>query len=746
MPETIHLHHLEDLWDPALAGPLEGNQLSLLRYRSNLLGADLRITNFGGGNTSSKIELPDPFTGEPTRVLAVKGSGGDLGSIGDAGFALLYLDRLEQLKTRYRGEPFEDEMVGFYPLSAFGQNRVAASIDTPLHAFLPAPHVDHLHPDWAIALAASANGRQKLDEFNRQFNRRIIWIPWQRPGFELALMIEGAVKSHPGCDGLILASHGLFTWGATQRECYLNSIRTIDEMGQFIGGHRVRRSVRFGGAVHKPATDRVEIAAQVLPALRGELSSTRRVIAHYADDDVSLNFAGSAWAADLGRLGTSCPDHFLRTRICPLVVDWNPASGDLASLKSALRKQVASYRTSYTQYYESLATADSPKLRDSNPSVVIIPGIGLFGFGKNKKEARITTEFFINAIHVMDGATALEDAGPDHGPAEAGHYVLPQAKDAELSKQFDEFHNYVALPRSEAFRIEYWALEEAKLQRMPPEAEFSRKIVMIVGGGSGIGREVALRLARRGAHLVVADADAESAATTAADAAKASSIDASASLAVDLSSSASLANAVRFATLLFGGIDAVVNTAAIYPVAGAEGRLTEAQWGKTFLVNVTGNYLLAQELDWIFKDQQLPASIVLTGSANAVVPKKGSEAYDTSKSAVSHLIRELAIGLAPHVRVNGIAPATVVAGSTMFPRDRVIQSLQKYGIAFADSESTEELRAKLADFYAQRTLTRRPILPGDCAEAIVWLLSDASAKTTGHIIPVDGGLIEGFLR
>ena len=740
MPETIHLQHLEDLWDPAMAGTLDANQLSLLRYRSNLLGADLRITNFGGGNTSSKIELPDPFTGEPARVLAVKGSGGDLGSIGDAGFALLYLDRLEQLKKRYRGEPFEDEMVGFYPLSAFGQNRVAASIDTPLHAFLPAPHVDHLHPDWAIALAASANGRQKLDEFNRQFNRRIVWIPWQRPGFELAVMIEAAVKSHPGCEGLILASHGLFTWGATQRECYLNSIRTIDEMGQFIDGHRSRRQVRFGGAAHKPASDRREIAARVLPALRGELSSSRRVIAHFADDEVSLDFAGSAWAADLGRLGTSCPDHFLRTRICPLVVDWNPASADLDSLKTAIRQQVTSYRASYTKYYESFATADSPKLRDSNPSVVIVPGVGLFGFGKNKKEARITTEFFINAINVMDGATALEDGGSSHG------HVLPQARHPEQSKQFDQFHNYVALPRSEAFRIEYWALEEAKLQRMPAEAEFSRKIVMIVGGGSGIGREVALLLARRGAHLVIADADAEGAAATAADAARASSVDASASLTVDLGSSASLANAARSAAILFGGIDAVVNTAAIYPVAGPDGHLTDAQWGKTFLVNVTGNYLLAQELEWIFRDQQLPAAIVLTGSANAVVPKKGSEAYDTSKSAVNHLIRELAIGLAPHVRVNGIAPATVVAGSTMFPRDRVMQSLQKYGIAFAESESTEDLRGKLADFYAQRTLTRRPILPKDCAEAIVWLLSDASAKTTGHIIPVDGGLTEGFLR
>jgi rhamnose utilization protein RhaD (predicted bifunctional aldolase and dehydrogenase)/NAD(P)-dependent dehydrogenase (short-subunit alcohol dehydrogenase family) len=739
MPETISLRHLEDLWDRSVAGPLETSQLSLLRYRSNLLGADLRITNFGGGNTSSKIELPDPFTGQLTRVLAVKGSGGDLGSISDAGFALLYLDKLEHLKARYRGEPFEDEMVAFYALSAFGHNRVAASIDTPLHAFIPAPHVDHLHPDWAIALAASANGRQKLDEFNRAFNRRILWIPWQRPGFELALMIENAVRANPSCDGLILGSHGLFTWGGTQRECYLNSIRTIDEMGQFIDAHRARRPQRFGGQAHEPLENRRDLAARVLPALRGELSATRRVIAHFADDPVSLGFAGSAWAAELGRLGTSCPDHFLRTRICPLVVDWNPASGDADSLKTALRAQVPGYRSAYTKYYESFATADSPKLRDSGPSVVIIPGVGLFGFGKNKKEARITTEFFINAINVMAGATALEDDGAPVDP-------LPQARRPEQSSAFEQFHNYVALPRSEAFRIEYWALEEAKLQRMPPEAEFSRRIVMIVGGGSGIGREVAMILARRGAHLVVADADAGRAADAATDAGAAGSSDAAASVAVNLGSRTSLAAAATFTTLLFGGLDAIVNTAAIYPVAGPDGRLTDAQWADTFLVNVTGNYLLAQEMEWIFKEQQLPAAMVLTGSANAVVPKKGSEAYDTSKSAVNHLVRELAIGLAPHVRVNGIAPATVVAGSTMFPRDRVVQSLHKYGIAFADSESTDDLRDKLAGFYALRTLTRRPILPKDCAEAIVWLVSDASAKTTGHIIPVDGGLADAFLR
>jgi rhamnulose-1-phosphate aldolase/alcohol dehydrogenase len=738
MSETTTLARLKDLWDEREASQLSNDPVALLRYRSNLLGADLRITNFGGGNTSSKIELPDPFTGEPARVLAVKGSGGDLGSIRDAGFALLYLDRLEALKQRYRGEAHEDEMVEYYPLSAFGNNRVAASIDTPLHAFLPFAHVDHLHPDWAIAIAASANGDRKLHEFNRKYGRHIVWVPWQRPGFELALLIEKAVRDHPEADGLILGSHGLFTWGHTQRECYLNSIRTIDQMGEFIADHQAGGPAVFGGLVHRPLDTRRQIAARILPALRGVLSSNRRVVAHYSDDEDALTFAGSRWSRELSRLGTSCPDHFLRTRICPLFVDWDPAAGVVDALKSAISRQSLEYRAEYTNYYKAFASPDSPPLRDSNPSVVIVPGLGLFGFGRTKKEARITTEFFINAVHVMAGANALAD--------EAEVTRFPQAREAAQSAGFEQCHNYVALPRREAFRIEYWSLEEAKLRRMPPEAEFSRRIVAVVGGGSGIGREVALELARRGAHVLVADVDGQSAAATASEAAKLSSRDMVVSTAVDLGSPASLTEAAAIATLEFGGLDGAVNTAAVYPVAGQDGTLTESQWALTFKVNVTGNYLLARAFESIFSDQQLPASLVLTGSANAVVPKKGSEAYDSSKSAVNHLVRELAIAMSPHVRVNAIAPATVVAGSTMFPRDRVMQSLQKYGIAFSESETTEQLRDKLASFYAKRTLTGRPILPQDCANAIVWLLSDASAKTTGHVIPVDGGLPDAFLR
>lgn len=739
MPEMTsrgisRLAHLEDLWNDGEAAQLEG--VGLLRYRSNLLGADLRITNFGGGNTSSKLELADPLTRELVRVLAVKGSGGDLGSIKNSGFALLYLDRLDQLKNIYRGEAHEDDMVRLYPLLAFAENRVAASIDTPLHAFIPFDYVDHLHPDWAIALAASANGKEKLDEFNRKFDRQIIWLPWQRPGFELALMLGSAIQSNPQAEGIILGGHGLFTWGATPRDCYLNSIHTIDEMGEFILQHQ-SKAVSFGGVEHTALAERKRIAVRILPTLRGATSTNRRVVVHYSDADDALLFAGSKWSQELAALGTSCPDHFLRTRVCPMFVPWDHAREDVNILRARIRERVKEYRAEYEKYYRTWATSDSPQLRDSNPSVVIIPGLGLFGLGKNKKEARITTEFFINAIHVMAGANALEN-----GPAS---HPLPQARHPEQSSMFAHFHNYVALPRSEAFRIEYWALEEAKLQRMPPEAEFSRKIALVVGGASGIGRELVLLLARNGAHIMVADADLPGAAKVAAEAAALASADFIVHTIVDLGSSESLAQATSSTVLAFGGIDIIVNTAALYPVSNPAVS-AEDQWAKTLRVNVTGNYLLANETAWVIQDQGLSAAMVLTSSANALVPKQGSEAYDVSKSALNHLIRELAIKLAPHVRVNGIAPATVVAGSTMFPRDRVIQSLQRYKIEFAESESTDELRSRLAEFYAQRTLTGKAISPQDCANAILWLASDQSAKTTGHIIPVDGGLPEAFCR
>jgi len=722
---------LQNLWDDGEAARLAGDTLELLRYRSNLLGADLRITNFGGGNTSSKIDLPDPLTGASVRVLAVKGSGGDLRSITRDGFALLHLDKLERLESRYRGEAHEDEMVGLYPLCAANGNRVAASIDTPLHALLPFAHVDHLHPDWAIALAASANGERKLEEFNARHGRNIVWVPWQRPGFELALMIRRAVESHPGCDGLVLASHGLFTWGDTQRDCYANSIRTIAGMGEFVEEH-AQRSGRppFGGAaVTGAVADREAAAAQLLPRLRGAVSSTRRVIAHWDSSPDALAFAGSAWAAELCEMGTSCPDHFLRTRICPMFIPWEPSSDGVDALHERIAARLEQYRRDYAAYYQSFAQPDSPALRDANPSVVVIPGLGVFGFGKDKREARITTEFFVNAIHVMAGATALEDGGAGAGGA------------APL-----QCHNYVALPRSEAFRIEYWALEEAKLRRMPPERELSRTIAVIVGGGSGIGREVAIDMAGRGAHVVVADRDVAGAEAASVEAGARSSAEMTMASAIDLGSRDSIASALRSTVLRFGGVDVLVNTAAIYPAIDAAIGASDDVWATTLRINVTSNHVLASEAATILREQGLPASIVLTSSANAVVPKQGSEPYDVSKAALSHLIRELAVGLGPLIRVNGIAPATVVSGSAMFPRDRVIGSLRKYAIAFDESEATESLRAKLAGFYARRTVLRRPILPADCAAAIGWLAGDRSAKTTGHIIPVDGGLPDAFLR
>ena len=735
---TVETTFLKNLWDEREAAALEARPLELLRYRSNLLGADLRITNFGGGNTSSKFDLPDPLTGLPTRVMAVKGSGGDLRSMGTSGFAVLYLDKLESLIARYRGEAFEDEMVGLYPLCAFGENRVAASIDTPLHAFLPAPHVDHLHPDWAIALAASANGGQKLEEFNEKYGRRIVWVPWQRPGFELGLMLRKAVQDNTGADGILLGGHGLFTWGDTQRDCYLSSVKTIDQMGEFVRDHEARAGQpRFGGATASTAPDREALVGALLPALRGAVSSNRRVVGHYDSSDDALEFANSSWAEDLCRMGTSCPDHFLRTRISPLYVAWTPDEG-LDALKSQIAARLATYREDYAAYYKAHAEGDSPALRDSNPSVVIIPGLGLFGFGKDQREARITSEFFVNAIHVMAGANALEDTGAKPGPA-------PQARRPEQAGEFKSFRNYVALPRSEAFRIEYWALEEAKLQRMPPERELSRRIVLVVGAASGIGREVSLLLAKRGAHVVVADLNAESAQTVAEEAAALSSRDAVLGTAIDLSSRQSIAAALRATVMQFGGLDAVINTAAIFPTP-APGTPPEQTWGLAMSINVTSNHVLAEEATTILKEQGLPASIVLTSSANAVVPKAGSEAYDVSKAAINHLIRELAIGLGPLVRVNGIAPATVVQGSSMFPRDRVIVSLKKYNLEFSEDDSTETLRSRLAEFYARRTITRLPILPQDCANAILFLTGDQSAKTTGHVIPVDGGLPEAFLR
>jgi rhamnose utilization protein RhaD (predicted bifunctional aldolase and dehydrogenase)/NAD(P)-dependent dehydrogenase (short-subunit alcohol dehydrogenase family) len=729
------LHYLKDLWDDAVSAELD--EAELLRYRSNLLGADLRITNFAGGNTSTKAIETDPLSGTKSEVIWVKGSGGDLGSMKRSGLASLYLGKLEALQSIYRGVDFEDEMVDMYPLCTFRNNPVAASIDTPLHGFLPFKHVDHLHPDWGIALAASANGLEKMAEFNKRFGRHLVWIPWQRPGFELGMMMKQTIEANPDCDGIVLGGHGLFTWGETHRESYLTTITVVDQLGQFVNEHVERKGDQiFGGAQFKAREDRAALSTELLPYLRGQVSRNRRVIASYSDLPEVLKFVNSRDGEALAYLGTSCPDHFIRTKIRPLYVKWDP-SGDLAGLKAALVEGLKTYRREYAQYYQAHAQPDSPAMRDDNPSIVLVPGIGMFSFGKSKPESRITGEFYTNAIHVMEGASAMGGSAP---PSE-----LPQAGPAAPTSAFKVHTNYVALPALEAFRIEYWKLEEAKIRRQPAEKQLSRQIAVIVGGGSGIGREVALLAAERGAHVVIADRDITGAEAVAGEVRAIAGKEFALAISVDIRDRETIRGALAKAIGTYGGVDILINTAAIFP-ASPDGVITDAQWALTLEVNVTANYLLADEAAKPFEEQGLPVNVVLTSSANAVVSKRGSEAYDVSKAALSHLVRELAIGLAPLVRVNGISPATVVKGSTMFPRDRVIASLTKYSIAFDSSASDEQLRDLLAGFYAERTLTHQPIDPRDCAEAILFLAGPAARCTTGHLIPVDGGLTEAFLR
>jgi rhamnose utilization protein RhaD (predicted bifunctional aldolase and dehydrogenase)/NAD(P)-dependent dehydrogenase (short-subunit alcohol dehydrogenase family) len=735
MKNPEKLRYLEDRWDERIAATLDGPDL--LRYRSNILGSDLRITNFGGGNTSSKIPGADPLDGTQKSILWIKGSGGDIGSIQRKGFATLYLDKVHALTGRYRGVEAEDEMVDRYPLCGFGSNSVAASIDTPLHGFLPFEHIDHLHPDWGIALAAAANGLEKMEEFNRTFGHQLVWLPWQRPGFELAMMLRDAVRNAPGCDGVVLGGHGLFTWGNTQRECYVNTITIIDQLGQFVLGHLERRGPSlFGGSRRSTLENHREIAVDLFPFVRGLVSERQCLIGNFSDLPEVLRFVNSADAEKLAHLGTSCPDHFLRTKIRPLFVPWKPG-GDIVELKNRTVAALASYRDEYTVYYKSFAGPDSPKMRDANPTVVLMPGIGMFSFGKNKTEARIAGEFYTNAIHVMEGATSL-------GSAEKPQ-VLPQAGPAAKTEAFGVHSNYVALPSSEAFRIEYWQLEEAKIRRQPAEKELSRRVAFIVGGGNGVGRETALLAAQRGAHVVVADKDLAGAEAAAEAVKKMSGAESAAVVSIDIRNRDSIRRALREAVVAYGGVDIIVNTAAIFP-SSADGHINDDQWALTLDINVTANHRLMEEAAVILREQNLDASVVLVSSANAVVPKRGSEAYDVSKAAVNHLVREFAVSMAPKVRVNGISPATVVKGSTMFPRDRVIASLSKYNIAYDAKSSDDELRTKLAEFYAQRTLTHRPIDPEDCAAAILFLAGPQSRCTTGHLIPVDGGLTEAFLR
>ncbi len=721
--------HVDDLWRDEHASGL--SPLDRLVYRSNLLGEDRRVTNTGGGNTSSKLVERDPLTGRDAEVLWVKGSGGDLRTAKRENFASLYQDRVLELENVYQADPargvkteIEDKMVAMYSHCTFNLNPRASSIDTPLHAFIPTAHVDHTHPNSVIAVAAA----KRSEELTREiYGDEIAWTPWQRPGFDLGLVLRDVIAEHPGIKGVILGQHGLINWADDDRACYDLSLDLIERASRFIE-ERDRGDATFGGARHTSLEDnaRQRLLIDLLPWLRGRLSQTKRVIATVQTDASMLRFVNSVDAPRLAELGTSCPDHFLRTKIKPLYVAWDPASGTLQTLTTTIAEGLEQYRDDYGAYYETCRHADSPAMRDPNPTVILIPGVGMITFGKNKSESRVTAEFYNCAIEVMRGAEAIDE--------------------------------YIALPQQEAFDIEYWALEEAKLRRMPPEKSLSRRVVAVIGAGNGIGKAVAARVATDGAHTVCADLDEAAAAGAAAELTETygqgigvagsgeSNCGPAIASAVDVTDRDSIRALLDKTILAYGGLDHLVITAGVYLPPDEDGRVTDEQWRTTFDVNCLGAYLACDEARRIWDAQQLAGSAVLTTSVNAVVPKKGSLAYDASKAAANHLVRELAIELAPLVRVNAIAPATVVEGSTMFPRDRVIASLKKYDISFDASDDTDTLRQRLAGFYAQRTLTRQPVTMNDQAEAASFLLSDLAGRTTGQILTVDGGLTEAFVR
>ena len=696
--------HVKDLWDDTKASTFDS--VGRLTYRSNILGADQRITNTGGGNTSSKICEKDPLSGEEVEVLWVKGSGGDLRTSTRENFSSLYQQKLIALQSLYAGLPLrgpkteaEDKMVGMYTHTTFNLNPRPSSIDTPLHSFIPFKHVDHMHPNAAISVAASRNSVRLTKEI---YGGEVIHTPWLRPGFELGLEMQRTCAGNPKARGIIMGQHGLINWANDDKECYKLTLSLIEKAAQYIAAKYEAKggdAKAFGGEKYRSLGDlqRRAIFARILPWLRGQVSQSARFIGTIQDDEIIRRFVNSNDAPRLAELGTSCPDHFLRTKIKPLYVAWDPQSGDLDRLKSLLREGLGSYRADYAAYYNRCKHANSPAMRDPNPTVILIPGVGMIAWGKDKSESRVTAEFYNCAVEVMRGAEAIDE--------------------------------YIALPQQEAFDIEYWLLEEAKLKRMPAEKELARQVHVVIGAGSGIGREVAHRLAKEGAHIVAVDLNKDAAEATANEitdkvgrgigvaGSGISNCGPAIGLACNITDRASIRALLDEVAMAYGGFDGIEVTAGVFWPSDTTGHIPDDKWAFIFNVNVTGSYLVADEAARTWKEQGLKGALVLTTSANAVVAKKGSVAYDTSKAAANHLVRELAIELAPLVRVNGVAPATVVQGSSMFPRDRVVGSLAKYSIPYKDDESTESLVNKLAQFYAERTLTKSYITPVTRREA-----------------------------
>ncbi|WDE97285.1 bifunctional rhamnulose-1-phosphate aldolase/short-chain dehydrogenase [Lentisphaera profundi] len=721
--------HVNYNWDDAVAASLQG--VEELVYRSNVLGDDQRVTNTGGGNTSAKIMEIDPLTGESVEVLWVKGSGGDIRTAKKENFSSLYQGKLDALDDAYQNFDVkgyktagEDAMIGMYKHCTFCLNPRASSIDTPLHSMIAEKHVDHLHPNSVIAVA-SCKDQELLAE--KIWGGKMGYIPWMRPGWEAAKKCEDIYKGDSDLLGILMGQHGHTNWSSESKSCYETSLWVIETAARYIEEHD-KGAMTFGGARVESLSesDRKDLLAQFLPTARGLLSNKVKFIGTVQTDDQALRFVNSVDAQRLAKLGTSCPDHFLRTKIQPLYLDFDPANDDFDTLVAKFNEGLEQYRIDYKAYYDACKRDNSPAMRDPSPTVILIPGVGIIGWGKNKSESRVTTEFYNCAIEVMRGAEAISE--------------------------------YTALPQQEAFDIEYWELEEAKLQRMPAEKEFARNVVVVVGAGSGIGKSTAHRMAKEGAHVVCVDLNADAAQETADEllaiygqgigvaGTGISNCGPAIALEGNITSRESVQDMYKQIILAYGGIDNVIVTAGIFVPSDTAGYIPDEKWGLTFDINVKGLFIVADEGNKIWKQQGLKGSLVLTTSVNAAVAKRGSFAYDTSKAAANHLVRELAVDMAPLVRVNGLAPATVVKGSSMFPRDRVIGSLAKYNLEYSEEWETEKLRNTLAEFYAKRTLTQEPITPEDQAEAAYVLASNKLSKSTGQIISVDGGLHEAFLR
>ena len=690
---------LPDHWDDECAASLD--EPGLLLYRSNLLGSDLRITNFGGGNTSAKVAASDPLTGSPTKVLWVKGSGGDIGSMKLDGFATLYLDKLLGLRSRYRGLKHEDEMVALFDHCTFNLNPRATSIDTPLHGFVPHAHVDHVHADAVIAIAASDNA----EALTRQiYGGELGFLPWQRPGFDLGLKLGALAEANPSMRGVVLGGHGLFTWGPTAKDCYRTTLDMINKAARWLGANA--SGAAFGGPRVKalPRADRCDIAASLLPALRKRISAGERKIGHFTDAAPVLEFVNSRDLKSLAALGTSCPDHFLRTKIRPLVLPFDPPARNLDAVLASLDDALADYRADYAAYYQRCKHPDSPAMRDPNPVIYLVPGVGMLSFAKDKATARVAAEFYVNAINVMRGASRVG--------------------------------RYVGLAEQEAFNIEYWRLEEAKLQRMPKPKSLAGRVALVTGGAGGIGQAIASRLMGEGACVVLADIDAKSLDATVADFGKRFGRDVVAGVHVDVTSETQVEAAFREALLAYGGLDIVVANAGIASAAPFEDTSLEL-WNRNFAILATGYFLSARAGYRIMKDQGLGGSIVFIASKNALAASPGASAYCSAKAAEIHLARCLALEGASHgIRANTVNPDAVLRGSKIWQGEWRAQR----------AASNKVSEAELEEVYRQRSLLKLSVFPEDIAEAVYYFASDLSAKSTGNILNDDAGNAGSFAR